>query len=820
MRSHWQSPPRTSRLVAQLGAGILLLLFLASLLAWFSVQQGWQNAQERLTITTQNLAQLLEDDIVPSFDRTDLMLQVVADEVERQMLSGGTKAQELDRFIGKQYSHAIDLDNLRVADATGAVVFGTGVAGSTPVNIADRDYFVQLRDNPRLDRAISRPIVSRVSGKWIIIMARRIKRPGTSFAGVAFASISLEHFKALFATVNIGLHGRISLHDLELNLIARNPGLIRQNNEEANRTTSKELLMAVQAKPVAGIYQDRTPGDNIERKNAYRKLSRYPYYIIVGLATEDYLGAWRQDVARTVGLTIVFALMAIALAYTVYSGWRRQEADLQLLTNSITERKRTEEELRLSKAFNVSVLDSIAEHIAVLNAQGVIIAVNRAWQKFAQENSCQEETQRGVGLNYFDICRKALPDETAAQALAGMQSVLAGQSPLFTMEYPCHSPDAHRWFVLNVSPLEGTERGLVTSHTNISQLRRTEHALQRREESFHHLAQISPVGIFHTNAQGECTYVNKRWCEITGLSVENSLGDGWRHALHPEDSEHFRALWRKILSSRQSTPIEGRVQRPDGTIRWVSGETVTELDERGNVLGFLGIISDMTERRGQEERRRVGEVAYRNALVREVHHRIKNNLQSVSSLLRRELGKYLDFNPRLEAAISQLHAIAVVHGLQSTDGDESIVLYDTLSKICQAVQEQSQHRVVLRIEDEHSTFRSVQIDKDEAVAVALILNELILNSVKHSPKNAAASLVTLKTEGRRVHIAIRNALAGDGHFDIATGEGIGTGLRLVRSLMPNQGAKLDYEMEKEEFMLTTLVLTSPVVKDSAPLEAG
>lgn len=231
---------------------------------------------------------------------------------------------------------------------------------------------------------------------------------------------------------------------------------------------------------------------------------------------------------------------------------------------------------------------------------------------------------------------------------------------------------------------------------------------------------------------------------------------------------------------------------------------------------MLTVMRDITARKQTEEQRLSYARQQRDTLVREVHHRIKNNLQSVAGLLQRELGKFRELDPRLETAISQVDAIAVVHGLQSADPNEAIRLCDSVRNICKTVSDLAQHPVRFQIEHEYSSFRPVWIESGEAVSVALVLNELILNAVKHSPPDQRDPSVSLSADGARAQLVIRNALKGEPGFNIDTGAGLGTGLRLVRSLLPNEGARLTYERNAENFMLTHLELTSPVVVVTTP----
>lgn len=140
--------------------------------------------------------------------------------------------------------------------------------------------------------------------------------------------------------------------------------------------------------------------------------------------------------------------------------------------------------LRRQNAFVLSIFDALSELIAVIDAQGMITAVNSAWRQNAAHNGAANSPQVAVGANYLDICAKVAdfsqPDD-AARALAGIKAVLAGELPEFSLEYPCHAPDQKRWFLQQALPLGGEQRGAVIIHQNIT--------ARKRDESAHQLAQ-------------------------------------------------------------------------------------------------------------------------------------------------------------------------------------------------------------------------------------------------------------------------------------------------------------------------------------------
>ncbi len=122
-----------------------------------------------------------------------------------------------------------------------------------------------------------------------------------------------------------------------------------------------------------------------------------------------------------------------------------------------------------------SILDGLSEHIAVLDEQGTIRMVNAAWARFARENGDPGMMHGGPGTNYLAVCQEGAVLEGgdySSRAAMGLRAVLDGRTEHFSMEYPCHSEQEERWFVLNVNPLRGTAGGVVVSHVNVTSWRK------------------------------------------------------------------------------------------------------------------------------------------------------------------------------------------------------------------------------------------------------------------------------------------------------------------------------------------------------------
>jgi len=139
------------------------------------------------------------------------------------------------------------------------------------------------------------------------------------------------------------------------------------------------------------------------------------------------------------------------------------------IVTDITERKVAEAALQASDAFARAVLNSLSAHVCVLDKDGVIVKTNDAWKEFARCNSNPAVAGDDVGQNYLDVCRRAIAggQSTAQVIVEGVEAVLGGRQPSFSAEYPCHSPEEERWFLMRVTQLKESQGGVI-SHTDIS----------------------------------------------------------------------------------------------------------------------------------------------------------------------------------------------------------------------------------------------------------------------------------------------------------------------------------------------------------------
>jgi PAS domain S-box-containing protein len=125
--------------------------------------------------------------------------------------------------------------------------------------------------------------------------------------------------------------------------------------------------------------------------------------------------------------------------------------------------------------------------------------------------------------------------------------------------------------------------------------------LRKSEERFRSLSECSPLGIFGTDGEGLFRYTNRRWQEISGLGPQESLGDGWIRAIHPEDRDAIHAEWKKCVSEGRGLKLYLRILTLQGDVRWAHAHAAPIRSDAGEIIGYVGTIEDVTDRKRMEE---------------------------------------------------------------------------------------------------------------------------------------------------------------------------------------------------------------------------
>ncbi len=266
-----------------------------------------------------------------------------------------------------------------------------------------------------------------------------------------------------------------------------------------------------------------------------------------------------------------------------------------LLSNAQEKLRTSEEAQRRAAETHAAILDALPANIALIDSQGVIVEVNESWKRFSGANVLQG-SEFWVGRNYVEICERSVGEGSheAHAAGIGIRRVLAGKAADFSLEYACHSSTQRRWFRLSVAPVRKDRRaGAVVMHIDTTERRLAVEAMQSTMEEFRTLAEAMPQIVWMTRPDGWTFYFNQRWMTYTGLTLDDSLGDGWNKPFHPEDAPRAGEAWRKATSTVSPYEIESRLRRADGEYRWWLMRGVPQLDAAGKVLKWFGTCTDI-----------------------------------------------------------------------------------------------------------------------------------------------------------------------------------------------------------------------------------
>ena len=277
----------------------------------------------------------------------------------------------------------------------------------------------------------------------------------------------------------------------------------------------------------------------------------------------------------------------------------------------LSQQRRVDAALRASEAFNGSVLDSLAAHIAVLDEQGIIVAVNRAWRHFAEENGAPNPTKGYVGANYLDSCKVSNVQsggEEGAAARLGLQAVLTGQQDDFYLEYPCHSPTEQRWFLMHVSPLVGAGRGVVVAHQNITERKLVEQKLIQSENHYRGVFENTSDTIVIMDFAGYILDASPNASQLYGYHREELRGQLAKHLIHPDYLLKYQAAIDAVIAGRHCC-VESIDIRKDGSP--VNVEVCVAPFQYQGRATMLCSVRDITQRKKSEEALRESESRFR-----------------------------------------------------------------------------------------------------------------------------------------------------------------------------------------------------------------
>jgi PAS domain S-box-containing protein len=403
---------------------------------------------------------------------------------------------------------------------------------------------------------------------------------------------------------------------------------------------------------------------------------------------------------------------------------------------------------------------------------------------------------------------RLLHPEDAPRSLKAWRAAVAGRAP-YGLEYRVRRHDgSYEWFRVIGRPIRdglGAIARWFGVAMNIDVLKRTEQTLQQRTRELEALLDTIPAMVCVKDASLRNIRVNRAFAEEFGLDRAHIEGRSDAQLLPPELARISLESDRRVM--RDGCSLEAEEQSwldGNGRRRWVATSKTPIFGDDDRATGLVGVSMDITESKLAEAERLAAMERQRDTLVREVHHRIKNHLQGVIGLLDNQAEDHPEVADPLRDTIAQVRTIAQVYGLQSRRNDARVSLRELIDVAANSAAE----KVQCRLQDVGKT----ELAQAEAVPVALVVNELITNALKHRKSTGRPVQVALEKLPEGMRIRIRGGPSQlPAAFDFTTGRGLGTGLELIRLLLPPHGAKLCMRQDDEE-VVAELWLSPPVLQ--------
>ena len=569
---------------APLWIGLVCVNVLVFVLSGYALHRSWQQHQLEAQVLTQNTANALDQLVSDSVDKIDLTLLTVADELERQLASGGIDEAAMNAFVVRQSHRVPELENLTVIDVEGLMIIGPRVRKDDRVNVADRDYFVFQRDNPRDDLYVSKPVMGRVISKHLVPFVRRYTYPDGRFAGVVTASIAVERFSQLLPRFDLGPRGSVQLRDADLGLITRMPVVPGKTGAVGNRAVSAELQKHAESGVPVATFLNSGGGDGIPRMVTFHRLNKVPMIVVAAAATEDYLSSW---------MTEVYQAAALSAGFLVFSRFVAALLLRRLSQAELLEAARTEALGRLQK---------ISSRVPGVVYQYRLRPDDRSSFPFASEaiREVYRVTPEQVREDASPVLAIIHPDDLPGVIASIRRS--AQDLSLWSQEYRVRFPDGTtRWLLGNSVPEREADGGTLWHGfiTDITANKQTEEALRQGEAKLQATLDAIPDLLFDLGLDGRYYDFHSPHTELLAAPSQTLIGRLVTDVLPADAAAVVLSALQEADRNGHSRGMQFALDLPQGKV-WFELSVARKPVAEGEVPHFIVLSRDITDRKRAE----------------------------------------------------------------------------------------------------------------------------------------------------------------------------------------------------------------------------
>jgi diguanylate cyclase (GGDEF)-like protein/PAS domain S-box-containing protein len=351
------------RLRALVLGGVVLAALMYVALSTYTLLKSRAQYEQRAELLTQNLAAATERSLSANVEKVDYALTALVDYLEGQLADGALDMRAAAAHVGLQIARHTELEGMRVTDARGIAILGPGTEGGRRVDFSDRDWFAAQRDRPEVGLFVSKPLVSKITGGWILSFSRRYRTPTGKFAGAVTAAVPLVYFQRLLEELDVGRHGVAVLRDENFGLITRYPVVTGAAGKVGSQQGSDTMKRLADDKVTQATFHLKVTSDGRPRAVTLRRLSAGPMTVLVGVAAEDYLVDWYGEMRSVIAICAGAVLLHLVGSLLT----------LRVLAQNRIARRRID---LLAKVFEHS-----GEAIVVADRDSRIVEVNPAFER-------------------------------------------------------------------------------------------------------------------------------------------------------------------------------------------------------------------------------------------------------------------------------------------------------------------------------------------------------------------------------------------------------------------------------------------------------
>lgn len=241
-------------------------------------------------------------------------------------------------------------------------------------------------------------------------------------------------------------------------------------------------------------------------------------------------------------------------------------------------------------SFNQAILDSLLDHIAVINNEGIILAVNKAWTNFSLENN-GDPCNSSIGTNYLHVCQ--------AEVKKGISLVLKGQLSQYTFEYPCHDQQQLRWFLLRATPLtldDLPHYGAVISHVNITDRKLAELQVAQKEKRYRLITENSTDFISIHTTNSVFTYASPICQSMLGYHPAQLIGTSLMQFLHPKDKKEIQQFFQLSIHQQEVQTALYRIRKKNNEYIWLETKCTYVHSPEDHEDEIICISRDVTDK--------------------------------------------------------------------------------------------------------------------------------------------------------------------------------------------------------------------------------